>query len=317
MAGKFRGKNAYAVAFTAWVIFTFGAGAFMAGMFYIALKADIRGVANDIVDISSIEASLLPNATDLHDMGTDATRWKDAYFSGTVKSDILRAESYVRVDEVAAPTGAAGRSILYHDTSDDILKVKTNSDTARAVALSTAAGTAGTSPTFVALTTSGATTLGTTLDVTGATTLASTLAVTGAATLSSTVAVTGTATFNGNVALGNAATDTITMIGADVTQATSVTTGVTVNGSSGKITTVSVSINAAVSNAFTVTNSVVTAASRVYVNVVDYSGVVTGLAGIPYVYVDAIASGSFSIVVANPGTSTLAGVLIISYLVVN
>lgn len=81
-----------------------------------------------------------------------------------------------------------------------------------------------------------------------------------------------------------------------VTQATSITTGVTVNASCGTIVTVSQTIAAAAEASFTVTNSFVEANDVVIVNVKS-----TSSAGGPFIaYVSAVAAGSFQITLTNP-----------------
>jgi len=59
---------------------------------------------------------------------------------------------------------------------------------------------------------------------------------------------------------------------ANVTQTTSITTGVTSNGVAGQITTVSATTASAATSSFTVTNSAVTSSSYVFLQLVSYSG---------------------------------------------
>jgi hypothetical protein len=82
--------------------------------------------------------------------------------------------------------------------------------------------------------------------------------------------------------------------GPAVTQATSITTGVTCQGTSGKITTVSQTVAAAAEATFVVTNSVVKTNSVVLVTMVTNNGTGTFLA-----FVTDIQSGQFSVTVAN------------------
>lgn len=110
--------------------------------------------------------------------------------------------------------------------------------------------------------------------------------------------------------------DNLIVSKSNVTQATSITTGVTVNAHAGIITTVSSTLAAEATAEFTVTNSKVLAGSAVLVSIVDYSGTY-GTNGIPVVSVDSIAAGSFKIDLSNVhGTNALAGVVKISFLVV-
>lgn len=80
---------------------------------------------------------------------------------------------------------------------------------------------------------------------------------------------------------------------ADVTQATSITNGVTVNAEAGVITTVSSTLASNASASFVVTNSKVLASSQVLVSV-NYAG-----NGIAYATTSAIADGSFTVKLYN------------------
>lgn len=108
----------------------------------------------------------------------------------------------------------------------------------------------------------------------------------------------------------------VTFPHSTVTQATSITTGVTATGSSGIITTVSSTLAAVTSTGFTVTNTDVLSTSVVVASLVNYGGtLVTN--GIPVVTVSAIAAGSFDIKITNAHASNaLSGVMKISYIVV-
>jgi hypothetical protein len=101
---------------------------------------------------------------------------------------------------------------------------------------------------------------------------------------------------------------------AAVTQATSRTTGVTINASSGQITTNTTSLAAEASAAFTVTNSFVSANDIIVLSQKSGSN-----SGDTDVYVSTVAAGSFQITVANnnvaAGTAE-TGAIIISFAVV-
>jgi len=100
---------------------------------------------------------------------------------------------------------------------------------------------------------------------------------------------------------------------ANVTQATSITTGVTVNALNGIITTVSSTLAADDRTAFTVTNPNVVAGSKILVSV-QYDEAATG---IPVVGVADIAAGSFKVVLSNAaGTFALNNVVKIHYLII-
>lgn len=79
-----------------------------------------------------------------------------------------------------------------------------------------------------------------------------------------------------------------------VTQATSITTGVTINGRMGQITTVSSTLAAAAEADFVVTNSEVKAGDIVVAGIKS-----TSSAGTPIVVVAAVADGSFTLRLTN------------------
>lgn len=121
----------------------------------------------------------------------------------------------------------------------------------------------------------------------------------------------GTST-NGAITIGAAQTSSI-VIGAagtnishgqgTITQITSITTGVTLNASSGVITTVSSTIAASGTATFTVTNSCITTASVITLQM-QYTGtLVTN--GIPIVFIGTVSAGSFTITIVNIGTNAL------------
>ena len=100
-----------------------------------------------------------------------------------------------------------------------------------------------------------------------------------------------------------------------VTQDTSVTTGVTLNASSGVITTFSQSALAGATSTFTVTNSCVVAGSVVGVTVGNYAGTY-GTNGIPLATVSAISAGSFDVTIINGhALNALSGVLKLNFTV--
>ena len=99
---------------------------------------------------------------------------------------------------------------------------------------------------------------------------------------------------------------------ANVTQDTSITTGVTVNALNGVITTVSSTLAANTKASFIVTNSNVLAGSKILVSV-EYDEAATG---IPVVGVADIAAGSFKVVLSNgAGVDALNNVVKVHYLI--
>jgi hypothetical protein len=100
---------------------------------------------------------------------------------------------------------------------------------------------------------------------------------------------------------------------ANVTQDTSITTGVTVNALNGVITTVSSTLAANTKASFIVTNSNVLAGSKILVSV-EYDEAATG---IPVVGVADIAAGSFKVVLSNgAGVDALNNVVKVHYLII-
>ena len=95
-----------------------------------------------------------------------------------------------------------------------------------------------------------------------------------------------------------------------VTQATSITTGVTVNAPVGVITTVSSTLASLAEATFTVTNSSATASSVILLST-EYIGGGHADAG-----VESRAAGSFNITVANQGSVALDAVIKIHYIII-
>lgn len=96
-----------------------------------------------------------------------------------------------------------------------------------------------------------------------------------------------------------------------VTQATSITTGVTCNAYSGVITTVSQTVAAAGEAEFTVTNSKVAATDVVLACIKTHTS-----AGSVIVAVSAVAAGSFKLQLTNLHASTAGNnVLVINFIV--
>ena len=100
--------------------------------------------------------------------------------------------------------------------------------------------------------------------------------------------------------------------GGTVTQASSATTGVTLNTHVGQITTVAQNIAAAGEVTFTVTNSKVAATSTVIANIASGAS-----GGTPIVSVTAVAAGSFSLTLTNLHASAAeVGTLVINFAVI-
>jgi hypothetical protein len=99
--------------------------------------------------------------------------------------------------------------------------------------------------------------------------------------------------------------------GGAVTQATSASTGVTLNKYCGQITTVALTTAAAAEEVFTVTNSKVDANDVVVVST-TYAG-----AGTPMVAVKGVAAGSFVITITNlHAANALDAVMVINFAVI-
>lgn len=99
--------------------------------------------------------------------------------------------------------------------------------------------------------------------------------------------------------------------GGTVTQATSKSTGVTLNKVSGQITMNNAALNAGVEVSFTVTNSAVAAAD---VAVACHAS--TGTAGAYLVEANSIAAGSFAITVSNLTAGNLSEAIVINFVVI-
>lgn len=99
--------------------------------------------------------------------------------------------------------------------------------------------------------------------------------------------------------------------GGTVTQATSKSTGVTLNKLSGQITTHNAALASAAEVSFTVTNNTVAATD---VPVVAWAS--GGTAGAYSVQVSAVAAGSFRITLSNLTTGSLGEAIVINYAVI-
>lgn len=121
--------------------------------------------------------------------------------------------------------------------------------------------------------------------------------------ISATLAVTGALTSSGTAGIGYAAGS-----GGTVTQATSKSTGVTLNKIGGAITTHNAALAAAAEVKFTVTNSTVTATDVPMVAI--KSG---GTSGSYLISVSAVATGSFDITISNASAGSLSEALVISF----
>mgnify|MGYP001568503230 CR=1 FL=1 len=95
-----------------------------------------------------------------------------------------------------------------------------------------------------------------------------------------------------------------------VTQATSITTGVTCNAYSGVITTVSQTVAGGAEASFTVTNDKVAATDTVLVSIKTHTS-----AGLFFAAVTAVAAGSFRISIANLDAAAGNNVLVINFVV--
>lgn len=102
---------------------------------------------------------------------------------------------------------------------------------------------------------------------------------------------------------------------ANVTQATSITTGVTVNAHTGVITTVSATTaaNSTEATGFVVTNSAVTTASKILLSC-QYAGAANG---IPVALVSAVANGSFTVRLGNGGSAALNAAVKIHFTIID
>jgi len=100
---------------------------------------------------------------------------------------------------------------------------------------------------------------------------------------------------------------------ANVTQGTSITTGVTVNALNGVITTVSSTLAADGKVSFVVTNPNVLAGSKILVSL-EYDESATG---IPVAGVDDVTAGSFKVVIRNADSAAaLNSVVKVHYLII-
>lgn len=105
--------------------------------------------------------------------------------------------------------------------------------------------------------------------------------------------------------------------GGFVTQATNITTSVTLNALKGQITTQAASAAAGASHSFTLNNSFIQADTPIFPWIMDYSGT-TATNGLPFVTIDTRADGSCVFVVSNAHpTNALNGTLVIGFRIDN
>lgn len=110
---------------------------------------------------------------------------------------------------------------------------------------------------------------------------------------------------------GTAGIGYATGAGGTVTQATSKTTGVTLNKICGQITMNGAALAAAAEVSFTVTNSTVVSTDVVMVNIQS-----VGTAGSYFVTVGAVANGSFSVTVGNASAASLSQAIVLNFIVI-
>lgn len=125
------------------------------------------------------------------------------------------------------------------------------------------------------------------------------------------------AIYNGNWAVGGTLGINGTLATGTknyVSQATSITSPVTVNGTSGYVITYSTSLAANNSNIFTVNNNVCTATSLVFLSVIGFSGSSINL---PVVAANVVNNGSFEIAVNNVTATAYSGTITIAFLIIN
>lgn len=99
--------------------------------------------------------------------------------------------------------------------------------------------------------------------------------------------------------------------GGTVTQATSKTTGVTLDKITGQITMNGAALGAGAEATFTVTNSTVTAADVVLVNHAS-----AGTAGAYFAQANSITAGSFAVTVSNLTGGSLSEAIVLNYVIV-
>ena len=110
---------------------------------------------------------------------------------------------------------------------------------------------------------------------------------------------------------GTIGVDSVASDKGTVTQATNVTTAVTLNTLSGQITTQAQTLAADAENTFTVNNSKVLAGSLVFLEPV-YPAASNG---VPVAHVGVVADGSFTVILTNAGTAALNAAVKINFLV--
>lgn len=126
------------------------------------------------------------------------------------------------------------------------------------------------------------------------------------------VAITGSVTTTGALtSTGTAGVGYSAGAGSTVTQATSKSTGVTINKTCGTITMNNAALNAGVEVGFTVTNSCVAATD------IPVVCIKSGATAASYlVCVDSVAAGSFSICLSNASAGNLSEAVVLSFAII-
>jgi hypothetical protein len=111
---------------------------------------------------------------------------------------------------------------------------------------------------------------------------------------------------------GSVTSNKLSLTKTNITQTTSITSGVTLTTQAGSITTVGATNATGASTQFTVTDLSVNANSLILADIMNYAG----STGFPAVYVDDVTTGSFKVIVHNHSEAApLNGALKISYLI--
>lgn len=274
-------------------------------------SAGLLGYSNIGIDTSN---NLRPETTDIGALGTSSLMWSDLFLAlGSVinwnNGDVTLTHAANQLNFAGATSGYRYDAAVLPATSDaaalgSVTLMWADLFLASGAVINWNNGDLTLTHSADTLTLAGGNVaLGGTLAVTGTT------AHTGAVTL--TGGVTGAVAATGNISTSGGSIGYSTGTGSTVTQATSKSTGVTINSLCGQITMNAASLAAGAEATFAVTNSQVTTTDVIILNIASGGTSNSYLAGVTFV-----GSGNFNITLTNLSGGALAEAVVLNFAVI-
>lgn len=274
-------------------------------------SAGLLGYSNIGIDTSN---NLRPETTDIGALGTSSLMWSDLFLAlGSVinwnNGDVTLTHAANQLNFAGATSGYRYHAAVLPATSDaaalgSVTLMWADLFLASGAVINWSNGDLTLTHSADTLTLAGGNVaLGGTLAVTGTT------AHTGAVTL--TGGVTGAVAATGNISTSGGSIGYSTGTGSTVTQATSKSTGVTINSLCGQITMNAASLAAGAEATFAVTNSQVTTTDVIILNIASGGTSNSYLAGVTFV-----GSGNFNITLTNLSGGALAEAVVLNFAVI-